>query len=142
MEIWSPSLEGVLKFNVDSAKRGKPEPTGIGVLRNSKGEVVLFLFPKNVGIKGSNETEVVAILEALHRFATSFQDKLIVESDSSNDSWVFSTQMCLWELHFILSDIEVLSSSIRWNLSMWGERVMGCQIVWQSNGLIGEFFWR
>ena len=38
---WAPPIEGVLKFNVDGAARGKPGPSGIGgVLRNSEGFVL------------------------------------------------------------------------------------------------------
>lgn len=49
--VWAPPMAGVLKFNVDSAARGKPRPTGIGgVLCNDKG-VVLGMFSKGVGIR-------------------------------------------------------------------------------------------
>lgn len=41
--FWTPTPEGVLKFNVDEAARGKPRPAGIGrVLRNSEGWCWLF----------------------------------------------------------------------------------------------------
>ena len=72
---WCPPPSGWIKFNVDGAAKGKPGPAGIGgVLRNDKGEV-LFMFSKNVGIKESNEAEVLAILEALRVFFY-FQGKL------------------------------------------------------------------
>ena len=65
VEVWCPPARGLLKFNVDGAARGKPGPAGVGgVLRDHKGDVLL-MFSKNVGIKESNETEVLAILEAL-----------------------------------------------------------------------------
>lgn len=40
MDFCVPPSQGVLKFNVDGATRGKPDPAGIGgVLRNSDGVV-------------------------------------------------------------------------------------------------------
>ena len=76
-----PSPCGVLKFNADGAAKGKPDLAAIGgVLRNQKGEV-LFMFSKDAGIKDSNEAEVLAILEALRIFHTSFHHYFIVESD-------------------------------------------------------------
>lgn len=84
----SPS-EGVLKFKVDWAARGKPGPTGIvGVLHNSKGEVLLsFLNP--IRIKDSNEALVLATLEALRLYVSSFYDLLVAESDLSNAiTWI------------------------------------------------------
>lgn len=58
--------------------------TGIGaVLRNSKGDVLAMFF-KCVGAKYFNEVEVLAILEVLRIFKSSFQESLIMESDSSN----------------------------------------------------------
>lgn len=52
------------------------------MLRNSNRDDILFMFSKSVGVKESNEAEVMAILEALRLFSSSFQAKLIVESDS------------------------------------------------------------
>ena len=52
-----PPLDGVLKFNVDDASRGKPGQAGIGgLLCNSKGEVLL-MFSKNFGVCDSNAVE-------------------------------------------------------------------------------------
>ena len=51
---WCLPLEGVLKFNVDGASRGKLGPAGIGgVLHNFKGGV-LISFSNPIGIKNSN----------------------------------------------------------------------------------------
>ena len=47
--LWSPPHYGVLKFNVDGASRIKPGPARIGVLRNSRGEILL-MFSKYVGV--------------------------------------------------------------------------------------------
>lgn len=65
---WCSPPCGVLKFNVDGAARVKPGLAGNGIrgaLRIHKGKV-LFMFSKHVKFKESNETEVLAILEALH----------------------------------------------------------------------------
>lgn len=57
-----------------SAVRGKPKPAGVGgVLGDHKGDVML-IFSKSVGIKEPNETEVLAILEALRLIFLSCQD--------------------------------------------------------------------
>ena len=64
---------------MDGASKGKPGLVGIGgVLRNHKGEVI-YLFFKHVGMKDSNEADVMAILEALHISHTLFHHFLIVE---------------------------------------------------------------
>lgn len=42
------------------------------------------MFSKIVGVLESNEAEVVAILEALQLSLLSFDEKLVVESDSLN----------------------------------------------------------
>lgn len=69
-----PPREGELKFNVDRATRGKLGCIG-GAFWNSLG-VVVALFSKHMGIMESNETKVLAILEALRFISSSFHDKL------------------------------------------------------------------
>jgi hypothetical protein len=60
----TPAIEE-LKRNVDCSAFGKPGRARIGgVLRDHKG-VVLCLFSAFVGIKESNETELLAVLKAL-----------------------------------------------------------------------------
>lgn len=62
---WAPPSQGILKFNVNGAARGKLGPTGIGrVLRDDRG--------------------VVLCLEALGIFSRSFHRSVLVESDSLN----------------------------------------------------------
>lgn len=39
---------------------------------------------KSVGVKDSNEAEILAILKALRMYACSFQELLIIESDSAD----------------------------------------------------------
>ena len=81
---WSPPLIGVLKLNVDGTSRGKPGPAGKGeVLRSYKSEG-LIMFSKHIGVRDSNETKVLATLEALYLFSSDYSEALIVESDSSN----------------------------------------------------------
>lgn len=103
---WSSLPPVVLKFNVDGDSRGKLGPAGIsGVLHNSKGEVLL-MFSKPIGIRDSNEVEVLAISEALCIFSGSFQDKLIVESNSSNVvGWVPQIGSKPWKFHFYFNEI-------------------------------------
>lgn len=62
---WCSLRKGSIKVNMDGAAHRKSGPAGIGdVLRNHNGEV-LNVFSKHVGVKNSNELEILAILEAL-----------------------------------------------------------------------------
>lgn len=62
----------ILKFNAKGVAGGKPKQVGsYGVLRNSKGDI-LYLFSKHIGVKDSNEAEVLAILEAVSMFSRFF----------------------------------------------------------------------
>lgn len=57
---------------MDGVAEGKPGLARFGgVLRNCKREV-LYMFSKNVGVRGSNKAQVLAILEAGRFFACSF----------------------------------------------------------------------
>lgn len=112
LQWYFPSF-GSLKFNVDGASRGKPRSAAIGsIFRNCKGEI-LFVSLKYVGIKDSNEAEVLAILEALRIFSRSFRGLSIVESDSSNViSWVKDLlDKGPWRFHFYFKEIKSLASS-------------------------------
>lgn len=63
------------------------------------------MFSKYASIKETNETKVMAILEALRIYLSflSIYDKLIDESDSSNAiSWVSYSNEGPWNLHFNL----------------------------------------
>lgn len=80
--------------------------------RNSKGEALLMFF-KNVGICESNESEVLAILEALRLVPRDSQHMLLVESDSSNViAWISHYMMKPWKLQFYLNEIWESSSKI------------------------------
>lgn len=87
---WCSPPFGALKFHVDGAARGKQGLASIrGILRNYKGNV-LNMFSKHVGIKDSNEAEVLAIL-APQTCCSSHRQSLHVESDSFNAiSWANS----------------------------------------------------
>lgn len=57
-----------------------------------------------MGVKESNEAEVLAIFEALRLFSRSFQAKLIVESDSSNTvKWASHVDSRPWRFFFFFS---------------------------------------
>lgn len=58
---WSSHSMWALKFNVDKAAGGKPEPTGIGgALCNDKW-VISCMFSKSIVVRDSNEVDVFAI---------------------------------------------------------------------------------
>lgn len=83
-EVWCPPSMGVFKFNVDGEVRGKLGPTGIGgVLRNSERAILLF-FIESIGVKDSNEAELVGIRRTLGLWVHFGQGKLIIEGDSMN----------------------------------------------------------
>lgn len=70
--VQDPPLGAALKFNGNGAAKGKPRPMSVaGVLHNELG-VGLVLHPKNVVQTESNEAEVVAILEALRIFSSTY----------------------------------------------------------------------
>lgn len=72
IDAWSSPPIVVLKYNVDDAAHGKLRPAGVGgILRNHTWEVLLMFF-KYVGVKDSNEVEVLTILEDLCIYALSF----------------------------------------------------------------------
>lgn len=53
--------------------------------------VVLCMFSKHDGVQDSIEAVVMLILKALWIFSSSYEDNLIIESDSSNViSWMAS----------------------------------------------------
>ena len=60
-------------------------------------KAMLYLcFSKHVGVRDSNEAEVLAILEAFWCFSRLFHYELIIESDSSNAiAWVSNRKVNL-----------------------------------------------
>ena len=72
----------------------------------------MYMFSKHVGIKDSNEAEVLAILEAFRIYHTSCHHYLIVESDSANAiSWVKSLTGP-WKMQFLFNKISHLISDM------------------------------
>lgn len=75
------------------------------------------MFSKKMGMKDSNEVEVVAILEALWILSSLFHENLIIKSDSSNAiSWASSLSVDPWKFHFHLVKIKfvfLLLSDVR-----------------------------
>lgn len=70
------------------------------------------MFLKNVGIKDSNEVEVLTILEALRIYVWLFMGRLLVESDYANAiHWISKVEGDLCKLHFFsFNEIKALSS--------------------------------
>lgn len=65
--LCSPLLIGILKFNVDIVLGGNLGLARVGgVLRKSKGEVLLLFVKSIMGFCDSNKTDVLTILEALY----------------------------------------------------------------------------
>ena len=63
------------------------------------------MFYKHVGIKDSNEVEVLAIMKAIRIYSNLFQDSLIGESYLANaTSWVKSFKSP-WKMQFLLNKI-------------------------------------
>jgi len=99
-----PAIEE-LKWNVDCSAFGKPARTRIGgVLRDHK-RVVLCLFSAFVGIKESNETELLAVLKALELAASREElcgKRFMIESDSANVvNWIGDKSKRPWKFHDI-----------------------------------------
>jgi ribonuclease HI len=99
-----PAIEE-LKWNVDCSAFGKPGRARIGgVLRDHKG-VVLCLFSAFVGIKESNETELLAVLKALELAASRDElcgKRFMIESDSANVvNWMRDKSKRPWKFHDI-----------------------------------------
>ena len=97
--------------------RNKPNfitmPAGLcGVLHNHD-SLTLLSFSSYIGVKDSNEAEILAIHEALKLYKVSFNHPLIVESDSLNAiSWVTNLAKGPWRFYFYLNEIKSLSSQL------------------------------
>lgn len=97
------------------------------------------LSSKHVSCMESNKVKVVAILEALLIFTSSFHSKLVVESGSLNDiSWVSSHALPPWRLQLFLNENKVLSSSVLVEFQLLGDHLMASPIQWLSKGWINS----
>ncbi|KAL4280428.1 hypothetical protein GQ457_03G027170 [Hibiscus cannabinus] len=79
-----PSVEGVLKFNVDGAARDKPGLGGCGVILRDWHSRILAFFSGPIRVVKSNETELQAISHALLMLADidwRGVDFVVIESD-------------------------------------------------------------
>ena len=71
------------------------------------------LFSKSVGIRDSNDAEVLAILEALPIFLSSFHGPLLAESDSTNAvGWLLKPNSRPWKFQFHFNEMKKISSSL------------------------------
>lgn len=71
------------------------------------------MFSKGVGVRVSNEVEVLVILEAMRIYSRSFLENSIMESDSFNAiSWVANEGHRLWKLLFCFDEIKALASHL------------------------------
>ncbi|KAL4323498.1 hypothetical protein GQ457_11G030680 [Hibiscus cannabinus] len=103
-------IEGVLKFNVDGAARGKPGLAVCGgVLRNWE-SLILALFFGPIGVADSNEAELQAIGHALALLAEIDLQGIhlvVIESDSRVAvSWVLQRERRPWQFWHWFSIID------------------------------------
>lgn len=102
--FWLPPLEAELKSNIYWTARGKPGLVGIEkVLPNNLG-VVFAMFLKPVGTTKPNEMEVLAIIETLRIFSSSFCGKLGVKRNFLNAMLYLECLLpprCLGDLTFM-----------------------------------------
>ncbi|XVF82522.1 hypothetical protein PTKIN_Ptkin16aG0056100 [Pterospermum kingtungense] len=97
---------------MDALARGHRGLVGIrGVLRDYKSDVKL-VFPKYVGVGGSNFVELLSVREGFLLFISSqwvVSHKLIIESDSINAlKWVLNPTPVPWRIKHMISHIENL----------------------------------
>lgn len=113
---WAPSSEWFLEAQCGWCSLRQAEGlAGIGSdLHNDKGKVLFLVSNKNVGIRYSNEAEMMVILEALCSYEGTCQEVLIVESDLQNViSWMKSDAVQPRMFLHYFSEIKSLSSSIQ-----------------------------
>lgn len=84
-----------------------------GVLRNDSSEVLL-MFSINVGIRDSNEAQVLAIFGSFFEFlSASLHGLLLVESDTSTAvAWLLKCDFRPWKFQFHFNESKELSSSL------------------------------
>ncbi|XVF06146.1 hypothetical protein REPUB_Repub06bG0022400 [Reevesia pubescens] len=120
--VWKLPPPIFLKFNVDSASKGKPGPVGIGsVLRDDKGLVKMIL-SKSIRVANFNLAELLALRKVVFMFVASKwvnSHGLWLESDSKNAvKWFLSPVSASWRMKKFTAQIEALKSDlIRWDIS-------------------------
>lgn len=106
-EIWTHPEENVMKFNVNGASRGKPRPVEIGVVLMNHEKTTSIVFSESVGVRGSNEVEVISIRRALTIWKSYGQGKLIIEGDSANAiKWAKGQRWPPWRLITMVREIK------------------------------------
>lgn len=59
------------------------------------------MFSNSIGVKDSNEEDMIPIWEALHMFVGVYSVKIVVKNDSSNAiNWVSASNRGPWRFHF------------------------------------------
>lgn len=95
-----------------------------------------------MGVRDSNEAEVLAILEALRIFSRSFQRRLVVESDSLNAiSWVGINISKPWKVQFTFNGIKDLASNIGATFHHVLRSTNGLADALAKQGLLGVIPW-
>ncbi|PKI34169.1 hypothetical protein CRG98_045448 [Punica granatum] len=125
---WTKPPNGWLKWNVDGFSLGKPGRSGIGgILRDSYG-FILCIISAPMGMKESNEAEVIALRRALQNTGSSpgaDRLRLIVELDSSNAyTWVTKNKGHPWRLSADINMILALQDRFA--------EPLGIIVVWLS----------
>lgn len=79
---WSPPQQGIQKFNVNGASRGKLGRIGVGVLRDHNIKTSL-VFMESVGLR-LKRGRTSSIKRALTTWKVIGQGKLVIEGNSTN----------------------------------------------------------
>lgn len=99
------------KFNVDGAARGKPRPSRNGGVFCNSGGVTFLFFSELVGVRDSNEAELLGIRGALVLWVGCGKGKLIVEGDLVNAiKWATGCKRPPWKLVLVVREIRALCS--------------------------------
>lgn len=79
LESWAPPEQTDMKLNVDGEARGKPGPARIGGELRNHDWTISIMFSELVGIRDSNEVEILNIRRALTIWKIHGQRKLVKE---------------------------------------------------------------
>lgn len=93
------------------------------------------MFSNGIGVRDSNEAEVLAILKAMRIFSSSFQGCLIMESDSSSSmSWVSHTESRPWKLHSCFNKIMSFFLDSMRSFIMWLDQLIVLRMFFERMG--------
>lgn len=82
--VWSPPSLSTSKFNVDGIARGRSGPVGIGGVLHNKEEISSLVFSELMGVRDSNDAELLGIRKGLLLWERHGHGELIIEGDSFN----------------------------------------------------------